>query len=236
LCPLNRGKVTSEELNIDRPDNNIKMPVAETKPIIPYSEDEIKKLLAACENTKFSDTNGRKSFSMRRQTCIRDKAIVHFLLDSGLRVSEFARLQVRDINLESGEVIVKPFRRGRKSKSRICYIGNKSKKVLWRYLADRDLKEDDYLFVTRDDHPMNKDNIRQMLDQLGKRAKIKKVFAHKFRHTFAIQFLRNGGNVFELQKFLGHSSLTMVKTYLSIAQVDLEKAFKKASPVDNWNL
>jgi len=47
---------------------------------------------------------------------------------------------------------------------------------------------------------------------------------------------RDGGNVFALQRILGHESLEMVKRYLSLAQMDLEKAHQDASPVANWLL
>jgi len=226
------------ELDIEERPDKIKMPQSESKPVIPFTQDEIKKLLTACEHCKHSNlSNGRKPFTMKRKTSYRDKAIILILLDTGLRVSEFARLLVKDVDLESGEVIVRPYRKGRKSKSRIVYISAKTIKALWRYLAERgELKEDEPLFITRDGNPMNKDNIRQLLINLGKRAGVKRVFPHKFRHTFAIQFLRNGGNVFTLQRLLGHSTLTMTKKYLALAQVDLEQAHKKASPVDNWNL
>jgi len=51
-----------------------------------------------------------------------------------------------------------------------------------------------------------------------------------------VNFLRNGGNAFELQMALGHTTLQMVQTYLALAQADLDAAHRKASPVENWRL
>ena len=226
----------TRELGIKRPDNYIPMPVSETKTVIPYSASDLKSLIQGCDYTNKSNSTRRKSFRMLRKTRYRDKAIILLLLDTGLRVSECTRLRISDINLETGETIVRPFRKGRKSKSRVVFLGVNSRKALWRYLVDRDTEGDDPLFLSIKGKPMNRDSVRQMLVKLGKRVGIRNVHPHRFRHTFAIQFLRNGGNVFELQRLLGHSSLEMVKNYLALAQVDLEQAHRRASPVDNWRL
>ena len=77
---------------------------------------------------------------------------------------------------------------------------------------------------------------RSLFNRLGARAEVKKVYPHKFRHTFAITYLRSGGDVFTLQSLLGHGSLDMVQHYARIAEVDVEQAHRKASPADNMRL
>ena len=83
---------------------------------------------------------------------------------------------------------------------------------------------------------MNRDQLLKSLRSIGRRAGIQKVNVHRFRHTFAINYLRNGGDPWSLQMMLGHSTMEMVKNYLALAQADLEKNHKIASPVDNWRL
>ena len=83
---------------------------------------------------------------------------------------------------------------------------------------------------------MDRHRLLKQLQSIGKRAGVDNVHPHRFRHTFAISFLRNGGNVYTLQMLLGHSTLDMCKKYLNIAQADLESAHRLASPVANMRL
>ena len=225
-----------KELGISRIDIDIPLPKAAPPLITPLTSDEIKRLLSACNYSKRATSTKRKTFRMKRPTAQRDKAIILTLLDTGLRVSELARMRISNIDLETGQISVIPFGSGQKSRPRIVFIGKLSKSTIWRYLTNRNIDSDDFVFTSKLNKPMDRHSIRRLLVYLGEKAEIKNVYPHRFRHTFAIQFLRNNGDIYTLQRILGHSSLEMVKRYLAIAKADCKTAHRKASPVDNWHL
>jgi integrase/recombinase XerD len=225
------------EYSIGRPDKAISRPKYKSKEIIPFSEEDVESLLKSTHQTAASKSTRRKNFSMDRPTKNRDQAIILTLLDTGIRVSECARIKVSEVNLKSGEIHISPFGTGQKTKPRTVFLGNSTKKVLWRYLAEREnVFPEDHLFLNRDNHPMTRHAILKLLNNIGTRAGVPDTHPHRFRHTFALEYLRNGGDIFTLQRILGHSSLEMVKRYLSIATSDAKKAHRSASPVDRWRL
>jgi integrase/recombinase XerD len=83
---------------------------------------------------------------------------------------------------------------------------------------------------------MTPSSLRQLIKNLAEKAGVDDAYPHKFRHTFAITYLRSGGDIFTLQALLGHSSLDIVRHYARIAEIDIEQAHRKASPADNWRL
>ncbi|MFC2055707.1 tyrosine-type recombinase/integrase [Chloroflexota bacterium] len=224
----------SEEIEIERPDLNLVKPEYSAPEIIPYTEIEFKLLLKACDFT--AESNGRRiPFKMKRPSGKRDRAIVLVLLDTGIRASEIARVELADVNFQTGAILIAPFGSGRKTKSRTVYMGKAARSALWLYVAERNDIEG-VLFRTVRGRPMNRNSIRQMVNSLGERAGVRNAYPHRFRHTFAIQFLRNGGDIFSLQRLLGHASLEMVQKYLKLAEVDTQNAHRRASPVDRWGL
>ena len=177
---------------------------------------------------------------MRRPSSNRDQAIVLMLLDTGLRATELCSLIINDVDLKTGKVTIRHGVVGgaKGGKGRTVYLGKVARKAVWRYHASREDGDDTDapLFISHADRAFNKDSLRVLINRLGDRAEIKKAYPHKFRHTFAITYLRSGGDVFTLQSLLGHGSLDMVRHYAQIAEVDVEQAHRKASPADNMRL
>jgi len=226
-----------EDLGIERPDINLARPKVTSREIQPFTAEEVEKLLRACAQTKVYETNGRRRFRRKRESGLRDRAMVLLLLDTGLRVSEMCRLKIKDVDVKHGDVYVAPFGSGRKTKPRTVFLGKVARSALWRYLAERqDAQPDDPLFVTNEGRPMTRRSVHQLIQNLGERSGVKDAHPHRFRHTFATEFLRNGGTIEVLQKLLGHSTLTMSLRYAEIAQSDIESAHRKASPADRWRL
>jgi integrase/recombinase XerD len=110
--------------------------------------------------------------------------------------------------------------------------------AIWRYLSHQPAPRGNHhrLFLAEDGTPISRYALGRLISRLGTRAGVPGAHPHRFRHTFAIQLLRNAGNGYVLQTLLGHSTMEMVKVYLELAQQDLDESHNRASPVDNWGL
>lgn len=206
-----------------------------TRPVIePYSHTDIGALLNACsENAKWETRSGR-TVKSERHWKLRDRAVILVLVDTGVRAQELCDLVLRDYDNKVGRLKI---RHGKGNKSRFVFMGETARKALWRYLADRgEVKPNDPIFMTRNGTPLDPHSLLHMVLRCADRAGVAHANIHKFRHTFAINFVRNGGSVLELQRLLGHERLDTVQIYASLAESDLQAAQKKASPADNWKL
>jgi integrase/recombinase XerD len=222
-----------EELVKEHIVQKVRRPRPEKKDIRPYTQAEIQAMLNALKKSKPYTRPGKKESTHSLQAGERNKAIIYLLLDTGLRVSELCSLKIHQIDVRNQRLTVM----GKGSKQRTIPFSARTGQILWRYLAARPQDTaGDYLFTTLQGRKMARTRVLQMLIRLGERAGIHGVDCHRFRHTFAINYLRNGGDPYTLQIILGHSTMEMVKNYLSVAQADLDRNHKLASPVDNWRL
>ncbi len=209
-------------------------PKPEKRAIVPFTKEEMLALLEACEHQAAFRRNGH-IIQNERVTTLRDQTILRLLADTGIRASELCDATIRDLDLSNQRIRVY----GKGSKERILAIGRRTCKVLWRYLAAREGHlPSDPLFTQHEEatKPLNRRSLHTLIARIGKRAGIVDVHPHRFRHTFAINYLRNGGDIYSLQAMLGHASLEMVREYLAIMQADVENAHRKASPIDNWGI
>jgi integrase/recombinase XerD len=159
----------------------------------------------------------------------RNYVMVLVLLDCGLRVSELRGLTVNDLDVSGGFVKVT----GKGSRERRVYFGRRLARVLRDWLARRTLSlPGDALFCTRKGSPLSRHDIAHIVRRIAQDAGISRCSPHTLRHTFATQFIRNGGDPFALQRLLGHSDISTTMVYVHMAGTALREAHAKASPVD----
>jgi len=161
---------------------------------------------------------------------LRNYCFFLFLLDSGARLSEALNLKLSNLDLEHGRAFVK----GKGAKERYIFFGHRCSRFLAKYIFHHRPNPiaDDFVFLSSSGRQIHPNNALKSCKRIAKKAGLRNTYPHCFRHTFATQFLENGGNLLVLQKLLGHSSLQMVNLYTHLTKDGLEKEYKKASPVD----
>lgn len=218
----------ADALDVPRPDLHMPRPTFQRPRVSAFTEEEIRLLLKHVTVVHYLKKG--TPVKQRLPDSVRNRAIVLTLLDTGLRLGELLRVQIRDVDFRSGEITVTPHGSGKKTKPRLVVLGQTARRALWVYVSRREeTRPTDRLF------PMTQDAVRLMLARAGQRAGIQDVHPHRFRHSFAIWYLRSGGDVFTLQRMLGHSDLAMVNYYLDIAQADIALAHRRASALDRWD-
>ena len=93
-----------------------------------------------------------------------------------------------------------------------------------------------WLFVTpRDTRRMTTSCMAVLFQKLKKTLNItgEKVSCHTWRHTFAKNYLLNGGDIFSLQKILGHADIVTTKNYLHLNEKEVKLQHAKYNPLDN---
>jgi len=207
----------------------IKPPKPEKRPILPFTRDQIMNMLASTDASKEYTRPGKRACRNRLKTGVRDRAIILLLLDTGIRASELCGIKVKDIKPHGIYI------HGKGSKDRLVPISETTRSALCDYIGEqKDIEK--YVFKTEQGNVLSRDALRLIIRRIGDRAGVNDAHPHRFRHTFAINFLRNGGDVFTLQAILGHETLDMVRRYLAIAQTDINGVHQRASPVKVWGL
>ena len=209
--------IEEEEIMPDgwkNPIRRVKASKLPTDPIEPIQIEEIQQLLKTCQGN-YSGT--------------RDKAMMLGLLDTGARAKEFLNINLEDVDLATGAVMI---RQGKGRKPRMVFLGRKSIRAIRKYLLYR---KDNHpaLWISTQGERMTYSALRCFLRRRAEQVGMKGIpTQHDFRRAFALIMLRNGVDIFALQKLMGHSDLQILRRYLAQTDQDIHNAHMRGSPVD----
>ncbi len=197
------------------PIRRVKAPKLPTEPIEPIQVEDIYLLMKTCGGN---------------YSGVRDKAMMLGLLDTGARAKEFLNINMEDVELATGSVMI---RQGKGRKPRMVFLGRKTIRAIRAYLrARRD--NNPALWVSVHGDRMTYNSLRCLLRRRAELIELKEIpTPHDFRRAFALIMLRNGVDIFALQKLMGHSDLQVLRRYLAQTDEDVHTAHMKGSPVDN---
>jgi site-specific recombinase XerD len=191
-----------------------KLPQEQVKPLTP---EELVRLLSQPDHATF--------------TGVRDVALIAFLADTGLRISEAIGIRLGDIEAKARSITVM----GKGGKGRTVFYGEGTGALLDAYLRRRgEVEAADLLFVSSLGEPLCRFSLSKRIGAYARKAGIdgKRVSAHTLRHTFSVSWLLNGGDAFSLQRLLGHSTPAMTSRYVNFATGDLARMHRTVSSVD----
>lgn len=189
----------------------------EVRAIIPFSKEEIEKLL------RVARTSGRDK--------LRNVAVIKTLIDTGVRASELCGLKLEDLEGDYLRVM------GKGSKERRVPVSSLAMASVVEYLGARPPgKRNTPVFLSEKGGALTRDSLRLLINRLAQRAGVNNAHPHKFRHTFALNYILNGGDPYSLQMILGHSTMDMVKRYLYLSNRDISAVHNRVSPLKNWGL
>ena len=186
------------------------------------SDEDFKKLISHFDKSYFAEH--------------RDYAMIHLMLDTGMRLGECSELLVDDVILHNRKIHLRAeITKGRRDRS--VFFSQRTELILRKWIQYKDRYcESGYLFpVKRGGHNVSVSgfecNFKRYLLRAGLNDNIS---PHCLRNNFAKRCLMNGMDIFTLSKILGHSSVTVTEqAYLDLTDEDLGKKYANYSPISS---
>lgn len=164
------------------------------------------------------------SYKPKTDTHRRLYALLLMLIDTGIRIDEALTLTRNNVDLDNCLIKVM----GKGQKERILPFSMEYRKVLYRFIIRHKFN---LVFCTRNGGKLSYYNTLRDFKLLAANLGIKgvRVSFHTLRHTFAYNYVKSGGNLFALQKSLGHTNLQMTRRYTELQTEDLQEVHLKTS-------
>jgi len=184
-----------------------------SKDVLPnFSQEDARRLLAACASE-------------------RETALIFFLLDTGARAGEVVAVNVGDVDMTTGAVLI---REGKGRKTRTVYLGAKTRRAMLNYhiASNRPSAKSPLWRSLNTDERLTRNGLQQLVSRIGERAGMRAT-CHMFRRTFALWSLRAGMDIYSLAALMGHEDIHTLKRYLKLVESDAREAHRRFGAVDS---
>ena len=179
-------------------------------------------------------TNAKTAY--QRKNAIRDAAVCELLFATGMRISELCSLNVNDVNLQDGTILIY----GKGSKERRLHLGNKDViTTLENYKTEfsAEIADCHNFFVNQSGRPLSDQTVRRMITKYTELAAIDlHITPHMFRHTFATSLLEADVDIRYIQEMLGHSSINITEIYTHVAVSKQRDILTSKHPRKDFNI
>jgi integrase/recombinase XerD len=174
----------------------------------------------------FTDEEIKRFIDWKPQTWFQQRlyALIITVIDSGIRIDEALTLTREDVNFYDMEIKVK----GKGKKQRVVPFSLELRKVLWKFSRTH---PHELMFSTQKGYKLSYHNMLRELKELAADLRITNpdIGWHQFRYGFALNYIRQGGDAFRLQRVLGHSSIVTTQGYVRLMTEDLKETHIKTS-------
>lgn len=171
---------------------------------------------------------------------LRDRALLESLYSAGLRVSEVVGMNLEDVDLAGGVVVI----RGKGRRERLAFLGEKARNALLAWLPARQTllagrkkankTKGEPIFLNKNGTRLSARSVGRLLHKYLLQAGLDpEASPHTLRHSFATHLLDHGADIRSVQELLGHRSLTTTQIYTHVTTSRLQENYQKAHPRAN---
>lgn len=155
---------------------------------------------------------------MHNRFTFRNYLFLKLLLDTGLRLSEMINIRLRDIDLNTKSIHVKVTKT---DVDRFVCFTESTEQLLYKFIVTHKIM--DYLFYDfKTNKKLTTSSVESFIYKIKLKLKLEEnITPHKWRHTFATDFIRKGGDLETLRLLLGHSNLKTTQKYLHLSKNDI---------------
>lgn len=206
---VSRGYMTPIEVTIPKYETEVKEP---------YTEEEMKLLLKRPQTDNWAE--------------YRNWVMVNYFFATGQRLSTVLNIKVRDLDLKNSKVKLT----WNKDKiQKYMPLSSAIVSILQEYILVSILQPDDYLFPEYEGNKFKRRGAEDAIGKYNRSRGVNKTSIHLFRHTFAKEYIQNGGNAVKLQQLMNHKSLEQTMKYVNLYRIDYSKDLDMYNPLDNFN-